>query len=310
MISKKDITKLESLMYLYALSKAGSKREVAEKMGTSVDTINKYIADLEAEMKTFFLVSNGRGTVITPEGERMLHVAEDIVKSLRSIGDYADMATAYKGTVRLGMPDAIADYLGADDMFEFMREYPDIHVENHIGAKLPNMVTMEADICLNYEPPMEADLVLVRSKKIPCGLYASRKYLDLYGEPKSMDDMLENHRICDKTNHLLYVDGWKESMAKAKHLVYKTNSIFSLRSVLEKGGGVGILPTAYESQNLIRVLEKEFGFDINIYLITHRATKDMPRIRVVLDYIKKVLDEKYENKDTSLAELFMAPCHT
>lgn len=108
----------------------------------------------------------------------------------------------------------------------------------------------------------------------------------------------------------MYVDGWKELMAKAKHLVYKTNSIFSLRSVLEKGGGIGISPTAYGSENLIRVLEKEFGFDINIYLITHRATKDMPRIRAVVDYIKKVLDEKYENKDTSLAELFMAPCHT
>lgn len=44
------------------------------------------------------------------------------------------------------------------------------------------------------------------------------------------------------------------------------------------------------------ITKKDFGFDINIYLIVHKDTKDMPRIRVVLDYIKKVLDEKYDDR--------------
>ena len=79
MINKKDISKLESLLYLYAFSKHGSKRAVAEKLGASVDTVNKYISDLQAETKTYFLKSNGRGTFITPEGKRVLKVAENIV---------------------------------------------------------------------------------------------------------------------------------------------------------------------------------------------------------------------------------------
>lgn len=61
MINKKDILKLESLLYLYAFSKHGSKRAVAEKLGVSVGTVNKYISDLQAETKTYFLKSNGRG---------------------------------------------------------------------------------------------------------------------------------------------------------------------------------------------------------------------------------------------------------
>lgn len=296
MINKKDIAKLESLMYLYALSKAGSKREVADKLGTSVDTINKYISDFEAEMRTHFLVSNGRGTVITPEGERILKVSEEVVKAIRSIGDYGENAASYKGIVRLGMPDAIADYLGSDKMFDFFSRYPDIRIENTIANKLPNMMTLEADIGLNYEAPQEPDLVLVRAKKVPCGLFASQKYLNAFGAPKSMADMLKNHRICDKYNHELYIDGWKDQMSRARHLVYKTNSIFSLRSTLEKGIGIGICPLSYGCENLKRVLVKEFGFDIDIYLMAHKDTKDMPRIRVVLDYIKDVLDEKYCDK--------------
>lgn len=293
MISKKDIAKLEGVLYLYAISKTNSKREVAERLGTSVDTVNKYLNDLEAELKTYLLVSNGRGTVMTPEGERVLEVASDIVKSLRSMDDFADSAASCKGIVRIGMPDAIADYLGSYRLFDFFEKYPHIHVENIVGAKLPNMGALEADICVNYEPPANPHLVLIRSKSVPCGLFAAQKYLDKFGAPKSMDDLLENHRICDKYNHALYIDGWKDLMSRARHVVYRTNSIFSLRSVLEKGIGIGICPISYGCENLSHVLKKEFGFGINIYLMAHKDTKDMPRIRVALDYLKEVLDEKY-----------------
>lgn len=295
MISKKDIAKLEGLLYLYALSKTGSKREVAEQLGTSVDTINKYISDLEAELKTIFLMSNGRGTIITPEGQQILKVATEMVKALRSISDYGDGAASYKGVVRLGMPDAISDYLGSQKSFDFVKKYPDIHIESEIGNKLPNMNVLEADICLNYDPPQSPDLVLVRSEKVHCGLFAAQSYIDEYGQPKDMNDLLENHRICDKQNHLLYIDGWQEKMKQAKHIVYKTNSIFSLRIMLENGIGVGICPVDYGYKKLVPVLENEFGFDINIFLIAHKDTKDIPRIRVVLDYICNILDSKYGN---------------
>lgn len=80
MISKRDILKIESLLFLQAIFEAGSKREVAGQLGTSVDTLNKYLSEFEAEMKTKFLISNGRGTVITPEGKRMLDIAQDVVR--------------------------------------------------------------------------------------------------------------------------------------------------------------------------------------------------------------------------------------
>ena len=126
MISKRDILKIESLLFLQAISEAGSKREVAGQLGTSVDTLNKYLSEFETEMKTKFLISNGRGTVITPEGKRMLDIAQDVVRAVRSMDDYAEEADAYSGVVRLAMPDAIADYIGMREVGEFIRKYPDL----------------------------------------------------------------------------------------------------------------------------------------------------------------------------------------
>lgn len=144
MINKKDISKLESLLYLYAFSKHGSKRAVAEKLGASVDTVNKYISDLQAETKTYFLKSNGRGTFITPEGKRVLKVAENIVRSLHELDNFGEEASSCKGIVRLGMMDALADYLGSTAKHEicsFLESYPDLHLETIIGNTMPDMST-------------------------------------------------------------------------------------------------------------------------------------------------------------------------
>ncbi len=51
MISKKDISKLEGLLVLVAVAEHNSKKKVAEALGLSVDTLNKYVAELG---KTYF----------------------------------------------------------------------------------------------------------------------------------------------------------------------------------------------------------------------------------------------------------------
>ncbi|MDY4842096.1 MAG: LysR family transcriptional regulator [Alphaproteobacteria bacterium] len=107
---------MEGVLYLHALSKSNSKREVADKLGISVDTLNKYISDLESELKTIFFTSSGRGTTVTPEGERLLKMSEQIIKLVKSLSIFEDMANNCKGTVRLSMPDTIACYLGMVNM--------------------------------------------------------------------------------------------------------------------------------------------------------------------------------------------------
>ncbi len=294
MISKKDISKLEGLLYLYAVSKTNSKREVAGKLGTSVDTVSKYLSDLESELKTYLLVSNGRGTVITPEGERILDAANDIVRVMRSISEVDNEAAEdiYNGCVKIGMPDSIADYIGSEWLADFYQKYPDVQVENQIMSGLSRS---DADIWLQYEPPVDMDgsWMLIRSKMVPCGLFASQQYIEKFGVPKSVGDLLENHRICDKDNHERCVNGWKDLADKAKHLVYRTNSIFSHRSVLNKGIGIGVCPLSYGCENLVHILKKEIGFTLNVYLMAAREALDIPRVRALLDYLKNVLDERY-----------------
>lgn len=292
MINKRDISKLEGIFYLHALAKYGSKRVVAERLGTSVDTINKYINDLESRMNTVFLTSNGRGTNITPEGERILKATETIIEALRTVDDYATTMAQFAGPVRIGTTDAIASYIGLAEISVFLRSYPKLCLDIHINDRLPDMRNLEVDICIDYDPPVLPELVLVAIKKVRCGLFASKQYLEEYGVPKDIADLVANHRICDKDNHVEYVPGWKEIIDNAAHLVFKSNSVFSLRSAIANGIGVGICPLCFNSPDLVHLDHLKLDFDINIYLIAHKDTKDMPRIRLVLDFLKTLLETR------------------
>lgn len=292
MLTKKEILKLEGLLYLYALSKASSKREVCRNLGISADTLNKYLDFLEQELGTRFFNSGGRGTSLTPEGYQLIKQSENIIRTIRSIGNYENEASAYKGTIRLCMTDAIADYFGPDNIFEFMQRFPDTNLETTITNKLPNMETLEADIFIGYQPHTDPDTVIIAHKQVCCRLFAAKRYLSLYGMPKNMDDMLENHRICDKHEHTVYVPQWKDIISKAKHVVYRTNSIFQFRHYLNEGVGIGICPTIYGNNKLYPITSVDFEFDIDVFLMAHKDTKDMPRIRVMLDYLKELLENK------------------
>lgn len=65
MITKRDINSIESLLLLLAVTQHSNKRKASEALNTSVDTINKYIDNLEQDLSLKLLYSDSRGTNLT-----------------------------------------------------------------------------------------------------------------------------------------------------------------------------------------------------------------------------------------------------
>lgn len=287
MITKRDIAKLEGLTYLYALSLTKSKKEVAEKLGTSVDTVNKYISELETELKTHFLVSNGRGTVITPEGHRIIKIADDIIKAIRSLDDYEDTVSSYSGIVRLGMIDSLSNYISIETLSSFLEKYPKITIETNIADSLPDMNTLEIDLGVSYEIPQNGNLLVIDQHIIKCGLFASQKYIDKYGQPQDMEDLFKNHYHCCKYTGKPRSLLWQDFFKHLEHVAYQTNSIYSMRRAIDGGVGIGICPITDGYKNLVHINKIKFSLDLDLYILAHKDTKDIPRINIVIEHIKK-----------------------
>ncbi len=78
MITKRDINSIESLLLLLAVTQHSNKRKASEALNTSVDTINKYIDNLEQDLSLKLLYSDSRGTNLTENGKKILESAKQI----------------------------------------------------------------------------------------------------------------------------------------------------------------------------------------------------------------------------------------
>ena len=78
MITKKSLQNLSALMILLAVGRYQSKRKVAEATNTSIDTVNKYISNLEYALGTRLVVNNTKGCRLTRQGMKVAEQVKDV----------------------------------------------------------------------------------------------------------------------------------------------------------------------------------------------------------------------------------------
>lgn len=290
MINKKHLMNLEGLVLLAAISQYGGKRKAAEAMNTSIDTVNKYIENLEKEVCYKLLVSDGRGSYLTPRAEELVKQVKGIEDIFNEIYISNSCSVDFKGEVRLGIHLGVSVCLSPQNIGDFFDKYPDITIHSNTSLDSFNINSMDLDIGITLEKPNSADSVVIHSKKVECGYFATPEYLAKHGYPKDMEDMLENHRLVNKYTFDDTIKDWKELKKKAKHICYSSNSLYCMVDNLKNGIGIGIMPMLFKDRGMICIDNIKCSSDVTFYLVAHKDTKDIPRIRVVLELYKELLE--------------------
>ncbi len=293
MINKQDIFNLRNLMYLYALSKTKNKKAVSDEFGISIDTLNKYIIDLENSIKTKLVFSNARGTMINPEGQLVLEIASEIAQKLHFFDSYVHGENQYRGNVRFCTSGPLIEYVSSPRFLDFTRLYPNIKVEANITSNASDLHALETDVSIDYFPPTDKDSVLIKEQKIKFGLFASPSYLEEHGRPKDLNDLYDNHRLCLKTGPSTKIPCVAGLVKNMKQIAYSSDSVMVFKTAPDSGLGIGFCPVTTGRRHLVLLDNLEFDYDVDVYLIAHRNTKDIPRIRVFINYIKNVLEKNY-----------------
>lgn len=289
MIRKKHFMSLQALIILAAIHEYGGKRKVTENLGTSVDTINKYLSILEDEVGYSLLVSDGRGTTLTSRAKKLIEHVHEIEDVFSKIYDGETNNSDLKGDVRVSMPLSVFIALPHDNISNFFDKYPNINIVSLSSLELPNFNSLDVDIGLTYVPPEGSDVVIISDKKIECGFFASSKYLSEHGYPADFDDMLENHWIVSKGSVQTYMKSWKEVIKRAKHIRYDSNSASAAIDMVRNGAGIAVMPMRFKDEGLVCLDNFKSDNEITVYLVAKKKSKDNPRVRAVIDYYKQSL---------------------
>ena len=286
MITKRDINTIESLLLFMAVTQHSNKRKASEALNTSVDTINKYIDNLEQDLSLKLLYSDSRGTNLTENGRKILASAEqitDIIHSMYSATiENTDALSDCSGKVRVAMSLGINAILRPGYVRDFFDRYP---------PEAPKLDDMTYDIALTNRKPTSPNVVVIREIKVEYGFFASPEYLDAHGYPIDFDEMIAAHRILTTADSADYISGWKDTLKKARFVNFNTTSHNSLVALVHAGLGIAALPLFYKREGLVCLDNLFCESSLKFYLCAHKNVKDIPRVRAVINFYTAMLDK-------------------
>ncbi len=296
MFNKKDIMNLEGLMVLSAIKKNAAKNEAAKDLNTSIDTLNKYLKNLEAEVGTKLVSTSCRGCFLTQDGENLAALAHQLKAYLLSIYSAVNKDTSFSsisGEVKIAYDRNIRGQIKEVEVQEFYEAYPFLTITIDTYDKVPEIGKAGYDIGLGYEVPIGNDVVVIASSERNFAFFASDDYLRNHPYPQNMDDLLMNHRLIIRDNMRPWFKDFDKLVKNARKGLCKTNNVQMVNELVSGGAGVAILPiyVAQKMTGLVCLDNLKCDALATIYLTSPRTLKDLPKVRLALDYYKRRLQE-------------------
>ncbi|MBE9554650.1 MAG: LysR family transcriptional regulator [Proteobacteria bacterium] len=277
----------DDIKLFLALMRTGTVRAAAARLGVSHSTVARRIDALEKKITVRLFDRIPTGYVLTPVGEDMLNVAEQVETELEGL-ERRILGHDHKlsGRIRVTMVDALATNVLMPHLAEFAQKYPEIDLEVEVTYEAANLDYREADVALRFaqNPPEH----LIGRRLVTCATapYASQDYLDHH----DLKDPAMASWIGFGTQNPF--PKWvKES--KFPNIPAK-GQIVSLLVQLEAckaGMGMGMLPCflGEPEPTLRRLSPGKPDPNFELWLLTHRDMRTNARIRVFSDFIASAI---------------------
>lgn len=153
------------------------------------------------------------------------------------------------------------------------------------------MQPSKADILLRPLPPEGGDLVTRRVGRPTFGLYAATAYAARHREVLKAADWTRLSFVgLDETRAHFASEGWLRSLPGWPGAWLRCSYALGIYDGVLAGAGLGVLATyaAIRVPDLVPVVETIPELAQDIWLTTHRALADSPRIRAVSDSIGRI----------------------
>jgi len=290
-VSIGSLTDWDGARMFLEVARSGSFRSAADRLGLSINVVRRRIDDFERQIGATLLTRDVHGARLTEEGslvvsavERMEAASFDLLRAGRLVTD------SISGEVRLAITEGLGTFWLASRLVEFQQSFPKILVDLQCGMRSADVLRHEADIAIHLARPEALDVKLIRLGKMHLMLFASPKYIEKHGAPKTVEE-LRQHRfvlmqVADQTPAKEMFESWFPGFSPRDLLVLKTNVSSVSYWAVAQGAGIGVFPTyaCALGANLVP-LEIELRRPLDIWLSYHPSSGRIPRVRHTIDWL-------------------------
>jgi len=284
----------DKIRIFYTVAEAGSFTRAGDRLGLSQSATSRQILALERELKVPLFHRHARGLILTEQGELLFKAAQDMQTRLEvTRGRLVDTSEVPAGVLKVNATVGFGATWLAKRIREFFDLYPEVRVELILTSEELDVTMREADVAIRLRRPAQPDVIQRRLFTVHYRAYASREYVERFGEPKSVED-LDRHRI-------VTLGGHHPSFILAMHRlttlgrdpddprqnVLITNDSHALRRAIEAGAGIGMAPDYSVEGNakIVPVLRDVEMPMLDAYLVYASEMRSVARLQVFRDFL-------------------------
>jgi DNA-binding transcriptional LysR family regulator len=285
-----NLTDWDSARIFLEVVRSGSFRSAAERLSLSINVVRRRIDDFERQVGTTLFTRDVHGARLTDEGalvvsavERMEAASFDLLRA----GD--SLANAASGEVRVSVTEGLGTFWLAPRLVEFQQTFPNILVDLYCAMRSADVSRHEADIAIHLSRPAALDVKLVRLARMHMMFFASQKYLDTYGTPKTIEDVAKHRFVMQVSDEAAANDAFASFFPgydQRDLVVMRTNVSSANYWAVAHGAGIGVFPTyACALGGKIIPLEVDLPWSYDIWLSYHATSGRIPRVRHMIDWL-------------------------
>ena len=282
-----------------ALCRARTVGSAAEALGVDASTVSRRLAALEDELGAALFDRGRDGIAATEAAEELMPVAEEMEAVMNRFAIAAGgLEREVSGLVRITCPPDVADVVVAPILGELHALHPGLRIELDAGTAVRDLTRREADLALRTVRPVRGDLVVTRLVSARWLAVASPKRARELGTLRGWSDA-PWVGWSDRLSHIGPAR-WLATHLRGADPVVRSDSLSVQFGVVRAGVGVALLPEpSLEHYGLVpvkigaalRPAAAEWPVD-DLYMVTHRALRQVPRVRAVWDLLLERLGER------------------
>ncbi len=285
--------KLHAMTTFVHIAEQGSLTRAAELLDTSLPSVVRTLAALEATLGTRLLNRTTRKIALTHEGRDYLERCRRILADI----DEAEQALSSQqrepsGNLRVTAPVLFGQLHLTPIITGFIAQYKKVNVELLLLDRIVNLVEEGIDVALRIGELADSSLVAIPVGHIRRVVCASPKYLQRVGVPKHPTELAEHH--CVRASELAPSQTWpffEKGRALHVHIngPFVCNHIAANIDACASGLGFGMF-LSYQVQHLLaqkkltRVLESFEPAPLPVSIVYPHAKLLSTRVRCFVDW--------------------------
>lgn len=301
--TSRELLHWDDVRLFLALCRSRTVGDAALKLGIDASTVSRRLSALEDVMDASLFDRGRDGIAPNKAAEDLLPVAEEIEQAmLRFTGAAEGLERDVSGLVRITCPADVADVVVVPLLRELFTRYPGLRLELTPGESILDLTRREADIALRTVRPTRGDLVVVKLLSLGWIAVASPERARELGVLRAWSDA--PWISWGEALARIGPARWLKAHARDVEPVLRSDSLMVQLSALTRGVGVGLVPQP--SMDAFGLVPVKFAAALResaaewpadeLFLVTHRALREVPRVRAVWELLVERIGERFAPK--------------